>query len=182
MTKVKKLAEKYKEQVELEWNNNISGQEKVWFCIYNPENERKIRAGINEFEIVTIRSGHKWIKIDLSNFFEEWLSKNDYNEDYFKEPEYLMDDLSELKDYLVENVKNQIVNSDKNTVVAILGIASFFGILKASQIIELIVDELGVLGRLLIFFPGERDGNNYRLLKARDGWNYLAYPIEVEED
>jgi hypothetical protein len=34
-----------------------------------------------------------------------------------------------------------------------------------------------VAGRLLIFFPGEHQGNSYRLLDARDGWNYLATPI-----
>jgi hypothetical protein len=32
-------------------------------------------------------------------------------------------------------------------------------------------------GRLLLFFPGEYDKNQYRLLDARDGWNYLARPI-----
>jgi len=34
-----------------------------------------------------------------------------------------------------------------------------------------------IRGRLLVFFPGERQGHNYRLLDARDGWNYLAVPI-----
>jgi hypothetical protein len=31
----------------------------------------------------------------------------------------------------------------------------------------------------MFFFPGDRDRRNYRLLKARDGWNYLATPIEA---
>jgi hypothetical protein len=39
-----------------------------------------------------------------------------------------------------------------------------------------------VAGRLLVFFPGQREGNNYRLFDARDGWNYLALPIEARED
>jgi hypothetical protein len=34
-----------------------------------------------------------------------------------------------------------------------------------------------IAGRLLVFFPGEHEGNNYRLLDARDGWNYMATPI-----
>jgi len=34
-----------------------------------------------------------------------------------------------------------------------------------------------IAGRLLVFFPGEHEGNSYRLLDARDGWNYLAIPI-----
>ena len=36
-----------------------------------------------------------------------------------------------------------------------------------------------IAGRLVVFFPGEHDGNSYRLLDARDGRNYLAIPIEV---
>ena len=39
-----------------------------------------------------------------------------------------------------------------------------------------------IKGRLLLFFPGEYDGNNcYRMLDARDGWNYLATPITCHE-
>ena len=34
-----------------------------------------------------------------------------------------------------------------------------------------------IQGRLLVFFPGVYEQNNYRLLDARDGWNYLAVPI-----
>jgi len=29
-----------------------------------------------------------------------------------------------------------------------------------------------------VFFPGEHEGNSYRLLDARDGWNYLAVPLK----
>jgi len=29
-------------------------------------------------------------------------------------------------------------------------------------------------GFLLVFFPGEKEGNTYRFLDARTGWNYLA--------
>ena len=36
-------------------------------------------------------------------------------------------------------------------------------------------------GRLLVFFPGVYEQNNYRLLDARDGWNYLAFPITASE-
>ena len=33
--------------------------------------------------------------------------------------------------------------------------------------------------RLVVFFPGSKDGTNYRLLNARDGWNYLAQAITL---
>ena len=35
-------------------------------------------------------------------------------------------------------------------------------------------------GIVLLFFPGEREGNTYRFLGARTGWNYLATPILTE--
>ena len=40
-------------------------------------------------------------------------------------------------------------------------------------------DTKDIRGRLALFFPGDVDNNNYRLLDARDGWNYLAIPITL---
>ena len=37
--------------------------------------------------------------------------------------------------------------------------------------------ERDIKGRLVVFFPGQYEHNNYRLLDARDGWNYMAVPI-----
>ena len=37
------------------------------------------------------------------------------------------------------------------------------------------------LGRLLVFFPGSYENNNYRLLDGYDGWNYLAVPITADK-
>jgi hypothetical protein len=39
--------------------------------------------------------------------------------------------------------------------------------------------EQAIRGRLVLFFPGEYENRNYRLLDARDGWNYLAVPITL---
>lgn len=66
---------------------------------------------------------------------------------------------------------------DDQTVVAVQGVASLFGFTKVSLVIKEIEND--VRGRLLLFFPGEFDNNNYRLLDARDGWNYLAVPITL---
>ena len=47
-----------------------------------------------------------------------------------------------------------------------------------------VVDDIAplVTGRLLIFFPGAYENNNYRLLDAYDGWNYLAVPITADKE
>jgi hypothetical protein len=54
-----------------------------------------------------------------------------------------------------------------------------FGFLKISELLPLI--EADVKGRLLVFFPGVYEQNNYRLLDARDGWNYHAVPISTSD-
>jgi len=60
-------------------------------------------------------------------------------------------------------------------VVAVSGVASLFGFMRVSRLMELVEDS--ICGRLLVLFPGAYEDNNYRLLDARDGWNYHAVPI-----
>ena len=62
-------------------------------------------------------------------------------------------------------------------MVAVTGAASMYGFLRISELIRDV--EQAVPGRLLVFFPGSKDGSNYRLLDARDGWNYLANGITL---
>jgi hypothetical protein len=49
---------------------------------------------------------------------------------------------------------------------------------KVSSLVDRVGD--AIAGRLLVYFPGQYDHNTYRLLDARDGWNYLAVPITPE--
>ena len=49
--------------------------------------------------------------------------------------------------------------------------------MRVSQLMERVAPT--IRGRLLVFFPGEHEHTTYRLLDARDGWNYLAVPITV---
>ena len=70
-------------------------------------------------------------------------------------------------------------NVGPDTVVALIGVGALFGLARASHLIEVVNGD--VRGRLVVFFPGEVEGNNYRLLGARDGWSYLAVPITPAE-
>ena len=69
---------------------------------------------------------------------------------------------------------------DDNSVVALKGVGSLFGLLK----VKLVVDKLApmVKGRLVVFFPGTFESNNYRLLDGYDGWNYLAIAITANSE
>ena len=67
-------------------------------------------------------------------------------------------------------------------IIGLTGTASLFGLgeqVKVSALVDRVED--AVEGRLLVFFPGEVEGNNYRLLGARDGWNYHATLITAEK-
>ncbi len=63
--------------------------------------------------------------------------------------------------------------------MAVSGIGLLFGFLRVSEILPMV--EPHIRGRLLVFFPGVYEHENYRLLDARDGWNYLAVPVLATE-
>ena len=65
-------------------------------------------------------------------------------------------------------------------MIAVFGAASLFGLARVSQVLRMI--EGDIRGRLVFFFPGHFERNNYRLLDARDGWNYLAVPITAHNE
>ena len=74
-------------------------------------------------------------------------------------------------------LRAELETADDNTVVALLGVASLYGFLLVSGLIRSV--EPSIHGRMLILFPGTKNENNYRLLDARDGWNYLANSITL---
>lgn len=181
MSKIDDLIVAYKKQVSLPWTDLLSAQEKVWFCVYDPAQERRLRKQIEAFKITTEESGHTWILLDISDIYDMWLSTNEYRDEYFKNPSNLKYEENSFLDYFSERIGKETEEIDSTTVIALMGIGSLYGIIRVSKVVEHFVKTIPVPGRLLVFFPGERDGKNYRLLKARDGWNYLATPIEAEE-
>ena len=181
MSKIDDLISAYKKQVSLPWGDLLSAQEKVWFCVYDPAQERRLRKQIDAFAIATQESGHKWLPLDVTGMFDQWLATNEYKEDYFKNPSDLKYEENTYLEFFSESVGKLTEDADSSTVIALIGIGSLYGIIRVSKVVEHFVKTIPVPGRLLVFFPGERDGKNYRLLKARDGWNYLATPIEAEE-
>ena len=71
----------------------------------------------------------------------------------------------------------EIESADEEAVVALLGVRSLYGFTRISELIRGV--EQSIRGRLLVFFPGTKTENSYRLLDARDGWNYLAHCIAL---
>jgi hypothetical protein len=174
----------YRRFVKLPWAAGLSGSERVWLLIYPPTEERRIRRRIDEFGLATTESGHRWALIDLTPTFAEWMAGHQYREQYFKSPATVTLALGDFAAELAARVRTQLESDDvdHNTVVGLLGSGALFGLgpVRVSKLIEEI--DSAIRGRLLVFFPGERDGHNYRLLDARDGWSYLAIAIDETEE
>jgi len=177
VNEIEGLLKAYERFLRLPWDRTLAGPQKVWFAIYDPSQERRLRLRLSEFEVATKSAGHSWTHLDLTDMFANWMAKHDYHEAYFEQPEDM--DLA-LQDF-ASFVSQQIIDAltapgvDVNMMVAVSGLASLFGLTYASAIFETVAPS--IRGRLLVFFPGQHNGSNYRFLDARDGWNYLAVPI-----
>jgi Domain of unknown function (DUF1788) len=177
MSKIGELIKSYEGYVKLPWARTLSGAEKTWFAVYDPVDERRLRLLLPDFETATKRAGHGWAAIDITDSFPAWMATQEYRESYFENPADLEMALRDYEDAVVNSITKMVTRDDvdANTVIAIYGVASLFGFIRVSDLIARVAPE--VRGRLLVFFPGEHDGANYRMLDARDGWNYLAVPI-----
>jgi hypothetical protein len=177
MSAIEDLLRAYERFVRLPWDHGLAGPQKVWFAVYDPDQERRLRPRVGAFEAATRAAGHGWLALDLTDAFAEWMASHEYREAYFEQPEDMDLALADFSDALVQRVVGALTapSVDENTVVALVGLGSLFGLSRASELFAKVAPL--VRGRLLAFFPGQHDGSNYRLLDARDGWNYLAVPI-----
>jgi len=174
------LLVEYRKFASLPWQGNLAAAQRVWMAVYPPDHERRLRLHVTDFEVATKEAGHGWALIDITNAFEFWMADHEYRVEYFESPDLLETALPAFFDHLVAEVRRQIdQHSEANGVVGLLGAGTLFGLgheVKVSALLNSVND--AIAGRLLVFFPGEHEGNSYRLLDARDGWNYLATPIQ----
>jgi hypothetical protein len=176
---VDQLLAAYRRFVSLPWQQNLAGPQRVWMVVYPPEHERRIRLHLPAFEEATKEHRHQWALIDITTSFESWMATHDYRDAYFEDPELLESALPGFFGYLVDEVRSQLAaHASTEGIVALLGAGTMFGLgdaVKVSALMNAVND--AIAGRLVVFFPGEHEGSSYRLLDARDGWNYLAIPI-----
>lgn len=182
MSYVDDLIESYRRFVALPWPETVAPPQRVWMAVYPPRHERRLRLNLQEFKNATIQSGHAWECIDITTSFERWLAGHEYAQAYFEEPELLETALPAFFDQLVREVRDQLeARNDPTGVVGLLGAGALFGLGDSVKVSTLTNAVNGsIAGRLLVFFPGQHEHNTYRLLDARDGWDYLATPITAE--
>lgn len=186
MSRLDQLIESYRRHAAIPLRQNVTVAERTWFVVYSPEDERRLRSRLAEFEIATKDCGLLWQEIDLTGSFTRWL-------DAFEDAEEreaslatpaIVEDYADpgLRDFLVQMISRAVAAVPAadvhRTVFAITGLMELYDFIHISKVI----DALGknVVGVLLLFFPGEREETLYRFLGARTGWDYLATPITAD--
>lgn len=177
MSKIDLLLNNYTKYIALPWQSDLAPAQRVLFCVYNEQDELRFQLKLDEFQLKTEQLKHNWLAIDVSKSFTKWLAKQKYKLKYFENPKLIEPAIRLFEKALQKEIVDKIDQNsiDENTVVAIHGIGALFGQIKIKLLVELIAPI--VPGRLLVFFPGTYENDNYRLLNAYDGWNYLAVTI-----
>ncbi len=182
MSKIKRLIKSYSKFIEIPWRSDVAAAQRVIFCVYNENDELRLRAKIDEFEIVTCKAGHGWFVFDLTDTFADWLAGQRYAKSYFQKPDLLSTLLPNYLAFIKQEFEKFLQDNavTEGSVVALEGVGSLFGLLKVKEVVDAIAPL--VAGRLLVFFPGSYENNNYRLLDGYDGWNYHAVPITAGKE
>lgn len=178
MARLEDLVAHYRNHISAPWQKNLAGPQKTIFVVYPKTDECRLRARLDLFGIATKEAGHTWHLFDFTATFAHWMAATDYRDEYFREPSDLALKLeTDFLHYAAGQLLTSITDpsADENSVVAAYGVASLYGFCRVSLLLKEV--EQAIRGRLVLFFPGEYENRNYRLLDARDGWNYLAVPI-----
>ena len=182
MNRIRRLIQSYGRYISLPWRKEAAPAQRVIFCVYHETEERSLRAKVDEFEIATRRAGHEWALFDLTDTFADWFSSQRYAVSYFRQPRLLPTLLPKYLTFIADRFQSFLIGEGigSDHVVALKGVGSLFGFLKVKDVVEKLAPM--VKGRLVVFFPGSCENNNYRLLDGYDGWNYLAVPITADKE
>jgi hypothetical protein len=175
MNLVDRLNVSLKQQLRHPWSGDRSGGERVWFLVFDPADVRKVLKSREEFRQSAEAAGKQWTEIDISAEFGAWMSSHRYAQAYFKRPQLAQSKSDDFAVYLADRLREHLQMGDADTLHVLLGAETLYGITRLSHIVRQIED--AIPGRLMVFFPGTYVEPQYRLLNARDGWNYLAVPI-----
>ena len=162
-----------------------AGAQRVWLAVYDKEDERKLRLRLGLFEEATHQTGHRWMAIDLTDAFANWLCGPEnagYAESYFESPDC-------LDNAVLADIRGVGRGADSVGPHHAPQSRRYRGCPLRGCVPVRVSEDFGnpaqgrrdMRGRLLVFFPGVYEQNNYRLLDARDGWNYHAVPITASE-
>lgn len=168
----------YSKQVGLPWLEDVPPAGRVWIVWFDKSMQRRFTARLGEFENLTLAAGHGWRSIDVAPLLPRWLAGHELFDALVEQPQEIRGLLPDLERHVVGVIRDILETAGPNDVVALDGCASLFGFLRLSSLIGDLAP--AIRGRMVVGFPGKHTGGVYRLLDARDGWNYHAVPIPAE--
>lgn len=181
MSKIDQLAVVFREHVGVGWPSGSSGAQRVIMIVYDPNDERALRKKLDLFAHAVQSHQYAWHCIDLTTAFAGWLSSHRYRDGYFDEPDMLSAGANERFTQHAASIVLRALRRPEHTdreIVGLVGAGSIFGVASLSDVFARV--EHAIKGRLAVFFPGRSRDGRYRLLDARDGWDYHAVSIQVE--
>jgi hypothetical protein len=184
MNQIDRLLENYRNHIQMPLQPGLPASQRVWFAVYPAGDERNLINRIDEFEMATKEVMHPYVRVDLKGSLAKWLAsiEDDERAEWFKHPNDIeLYAKTEWKDVLITYIQKEVANTPtpESTVFALTGLMDLYDFLHVSELIDGL--ETTIPGFLLVFFPGEKEGNTYRFLDVRTGWNYLAVPILSEK-
>ena len=186
MARLDQLLASYRRYAALPRQPHLPLSQRVWFLVYPPEDERRLANCRTEFELATCDAGLVWQRLDLSGAFADWLDTFDDEDEKaacLANPDIIEDYARPgFRDFLCARLQTGLAQAPaaeaERTVFALTGLMELYDFIHVSDILDAL--DCPFPGVLLVFFPGEREGNTYRFLGARTGWNYLAIPLLAE--
>lgn len=175
------MAAVFADHVAVGWPSGSSGAQRVIMIVYDPSEERALRKRIDLFAQAARTHNHAWHSVDLTSSFGTWLGAHRYREGYFEEPHMLSAGANErFTQYAADDVLKALKRSGhtQREIVGLIGVGALFGVASVSDVLARV--DHAIKGRLAVFFPGRQRDGRYRLLDARDGWDYHAVSIQIE--
>ena len=181
MSKIEDLAATFRDHVAVGWPSGSSGAQRVIMVVYDPADEHALRKQIGLFEQAAREHGYTWRTVDVTGEFGQWLANHRYRESYFEEPDVLHDGADErFAQHLAGELEAVLTRAehDERELVAVVGSAALFGVTSLADVLSRV--ERQIRGRLIVFFPGNYRDGRYRMLNARESWDYHAVPIGAD--
>ncbi|QDM40804.1 DUF1788 domain-containing protein [Altererythrobacter sp. TH136] len=175
MASFEEIMSAYRRHLSLPWASNLSDAERTWILWYAPALERRITAQAIEFEQAAREAGYGWRQVELSSLIPSWLATNRHARRLMKRPNEIAALSGDLLSHLTQAIRTQAEAQSERDILALFGAGALFGLVSVASVIETAAPF--IRGRLLVAFPGVYEGGRYRLLDARDSWNYHATPI-----
>lgn len=175
MSSIEELLAEFRKRLTVPWRDDEPPAGRIWILWYDKANERRVRGRLREFQLAAEQAGKTWREFDIAPQFGAWVAQQPWFERLARRPGTLSTVIPEFEDHLADKIRGKLNACCPNHILALTGIASLFGLTRASSLLDKVAGHIP--GRLLVTFPGAHRGGIYRLLDARDGWNYLAVPI-----